>query len=465
MVNNTAVNANIYFNNGNISSKVIVDGESIQAYQESTATLNLTVTDDNGNSLDFRVSPFIIKINDEQITTKYANGTITSTFDVSYEPNEYNIVIGYNERLMGEVILPNLKLTVYDSGFLSYSDVQEKIDAARVGKTITIDAPVVRKSSEDVIVIPSNKRGLTLDLNGNMINAKGGRVFSLENVAVVATIKNGIITNVGNPSVSNDNVEGRIAYLNNSNLQFDNVNFTDSIAPSNGAAATGSFILAFADESNTKFLSLNDCNIINCSGTFINNVKYNVYLNDNVNFENNNLYLSYSSSWNSLIANGGYLEVKNSKFINNLCNWACIDGQSQALPTGVYGNSFLTDCEEIVVENTTFINNTRGSKAGAIHTKGKTTITDSTFINNHIGSGYNNGGAVSSDVGALTIEKSIFVNNSANVGWSGAEEGTAIYNGDGDLTIKNSIIISNVTDVSAVYNEAEDVTIDINGNY
>ena len=458
--------ANIYIEGGKLNSSLYVTGADVAVDQESPVTLTYNVTDDMGNSIDFKNSPFIMSINDERITTTFGNGTLSASFDASYDPGEYPINITCDEtNLMAGATITKNTLTVNDIGLLNYIQVQDMIDDARTGATIKIDGPVFRGASEDNIVI--NKSGITLDFNGNTLNAKSGRVFNIDNVQNVK-IQNAVITNVGNKQAYNDNVEGRVAFINNSYVEISNVNFTDSIAPSNGYAASGSFILAFSEEADSV-LKMDNCNIENCSGTFINSIKNNVYL-DNVNFENNNLYLGYSSSWNSLIADGGYLEVRNSKFINNTPNFAAIDGQSQSLPTGVYGSTFLTNNDELIIDNCTFINNSKGSK-GAVHTNNNTKITNSIFIGNSANSYSGYGGAIRSDNGYLDIEKCIFVNNSAYYSvssWSGSvsgNDGTAIYNTNGDLNIKDSLIISNITQFSAIYNTASDVSIDINGNY
>ena len=131
-------------------------------------------------------------------------------------------------------------------------------------------------------------------------------------------------------------------------------------------------------------------------------------------------------------------------------NFAAIDGQSQSLPTGVYGSTFLTNNDELIIDNCTFINNSKGSK-GAVHTNNNTKVTNSIFIGNSANSYSGYGGAIRSDNGYLDIEKCIFVNNSAYYSvssWSGSvsgNDGTAIYNTAGDLYIKDSIIISNIT--------------------
>ena len=468
MENITAKAADIYINRGKFYGPLYVTGENVSADQESPVTIEYTVTDDMGNSVDFLNSPFVMTINDETIRTTYGNGTLSASFDASMDPGVYPITVSCDTtNMIEEPVITENTLTVNDIGLINYAALQAMIDAAEDGATIKIEGPIFRSSEEDQIII---NKTVTIDLNGYTLNAKEGRVFYVDNQGI-ATIKNGEITNVGNKRVANDNVEGRIAFINSTGIMnFSKVYFTNSIAPSNGYAATGSFIIVYGvGEDSTAFLNLEDCKIENCSGTFVNNVKGDVVIDGTI-FENNNLYLGYSSSWNALIADGGFLRVIDSSFVNNTPNFAVIDGQSQSLPMGIYGDTYLSYNEPLSVENCIFINNTQGSK-GAIHTYNDTTITDSVFIGN-VARGYSGyGGAIRSEEGKLDIDKSVFINNSAYYSvssWSGSvsgNDGTAIANYDGDLTIKNSMIISNITQFAAVYNTADDVNIDINGNY
>ena len=163
--------ANIYIEGGKLNSSLYVTGSDVAVDQESPVTLTYNVTDDMGNSIDFKNSPFIMSINDERITTTFGNGTLSSSFDASYDPGEYPINITCDEtNLMAGATITKNTLTVKDIGLLNYIQVQDMIDEARTGATIKIDGPVFRGASEDNIVI--NKSGITLDFNGNTLNAK-----------------------------------------------------------------------------------------------------------------------------------------------------------------------------------------------------------------------------------------------------------------------------------------------------
>jgi hypothetical protein len=252
MENIQSLTADVYFNNGKLNSSLKVVGDNVVADEEAPVNIALNVTDDNGNSIDFRVSPFTMTIDDENIPISYGNGTITASFDASYDPADYPITINYDDsKLLGDVIIPEMNLTVNDVGLIKYKDVQEKIDAATIGSTVSIDGDVYRGQSESIVV----NKYITLDFNGNTIYAKSGKVFDIPGRGFV-TIKNAVITGVDNPSVSVYNSEGRIANVSGI-VTFEDVTFVNNKAPNMGSSAKGSFILALFEDS---YVELKDCN-------------------------------------------------------------------------------------------------------------------------------------------------------------------------------------------------------------
>ena len=466
--NNTAKDivsdaADIYFSSGKLYTPLYVSGENITVNQEDTVNIIYNVTDDMGNTIDFATSPFKMMINDEIIPIKYGNGTISTSFDASYKPDTYPINVSCDEtNLINGTVITDNTLTIKDLGLISYADVQEMIDKANENEIVTITRPVFRKNDEESIVL---NKTLIIDFNGNSINAKNGKVFDVTGVSPI--IRNVVVTNIGNKDTALRNTEGRLFNLTDASLEVENSSFINNIAPNLGSSASGSFILLM----NNNYLKLNNCNVINSSGTFINNIDSRVYI-DGCNFENNNLYSTYSDNWNAIIANGGYMEVNNSRFINNTPNWAVIDAQSQLLPSNIYSSTMLSYDKQLVIENTLFQDNIANKgKSGAVHASNDTRIYNSTFINNRNNGYFNYGGAVKSSDGSLNIDSCIFVNNSAYysvssyTGKVSASDATAIYNVKGDLNIKNSLIISNITEYSAIYNVASNVNIDVDGNY
>ena len=463
--NNTMENiqsnsANIYFNNGKINSTVLIKSQNYTVDQEDSVDLKIDLTDDNGNSIDFKTSPLNMTLNGETYTLPMANGSATKTIEATMDPGVYNITINCDTtNILSPINIPKVTLTVNDIGLVKYTNVSKLIDEAEAGSIVSINSLVARSSAEDSIVID---KAITLDFNGNTINAKKGRVFDITENADV-TIKNAVITNVGNPSTDSSNTEGRIAKVFGK-VKFENVLFENNTAPNFYSSASGSFILAYDTGSSVE---LEDCIINNCTGAFINNVESNVKIN-NSRFTNNNL----GSSYNAFIANGGLLTINNSLFKSNTVNLATIHGKSNKLASSAYTKDSMYTNKPLIITNTSFIDNYAGNGRGAaVNTQNNTNITDSIFIFNRINQANNMGGAILSEEGDLLIDRCVFVNNSARVATSIWDDettynnGTAIYNAEGGLIIRNSIIISNITEASAVQNGASNAIVTANNNY
>ena len=462
--NNTMENiqsnsANIYFYNGKINSTVLIKTQNYTVDQEDSVDVKIDLTDDKGNSIDFRTSPLNMTLNGETYTLPMVNGSATKTIEATMDPGVYNITINCDTtKILSPISIPKVTLTVNDIGLYKYTNVSKAIDDAPAGSIVNINSLVARSSIEDSIVID---KALTLDFNGNTINAKNGRVFDITENADV-TIKNAVITKVGNPSTNASNTEGRLAKVFGK-VKFENVTFENNTAPNFYSSASGSFILAYDTGSSVE---LEDCIINNCTGAFINNVESNVKIN-NSRFTNNNL----GSSYNAFIANGGLLTIDNSLFESNTVNIATIRGQSNKLASSAYTKDGTYTNKPLIITNTSFIDNYAGAGRGAaVNTQNDTNITDSIFIFNRINQANNMGGAILSERGDLLIDRCVFVNNSARVStsWDGVKtcnNGTAIYNAAGGLIIRNSIIVSNVTEATAVQNDASNAIVTANGNY
>ena len=449
-------NADIYFEYpGIIVSPVKITPHDASAIQYEDADITVDLTDDMGNTIAYKNGfEYIVSISEDELFR--GNYSKTETITANYEPGNYTIMIDYDDTVISDITVAPATLEVIKSDKLQYAAVQALIDEDTTG-TVTLDAEVRRGDEEESIVI---NKDMVIDGDGHTIDATQGRVFNITNGATV-TIKNVVITNVGNEAIANENVEGRLANLTKgTSLTLENVLFANNTAPSNYNAASGSFILAFAKnvaDEEQIIINMNNCTVTNTTGTFINAIDNVVMTIDGTKFVENKL----GSTYNSIIANGGKLTLTNSEFINNTANFAMINGQSQGLPMFVYGDSYLTYNKPLTVTNTTFIDNyASAGKGAAINTNNDTKVTDSVFIRNRQNAFSNRGGAIRSDAGLLEIENSIFVNNSAK-----DNHGSAISNEAGDLTITNSIIISNVAGVSSVYNYDEEAIVDADGNY
>ena len=184
----------------------------------------------------------------------------------------------------------------------------------------------------------------------------------------------------------------------------------------------------------------------------------------NSNFTNARSYAG------GIYVNGVVTNVSNSSFANYVAGGAGSPGYSAA--GGVFcamGGSTL------IIDNSTFINNT-APKAGAILAQrvNTVTITNSKFINNNAtGTGTSKtkgyGGAVliEQTTGESSIDKSVFINNTAvnggavgivnnkvsiknsNFTNNSATNGRAIFN-NGTLELSNNNITSNVAEIVSV---------------
>ena len=140
----------------------------------------------------------------------------------------------------------------------------------------------------------------------------------------------------------------------------------------------------------------------------------------------------------NLNSNSGNLVIENSKFINNTARQGVIKGNYNY---------------NINVKGTEFIDNTNtASYGGAIYTSGGIlNVTDCVFVNNKAA---RSGGAIY--VGyrtTATVEKSVFVNNTANT-MSDEYYGDAIYDGN-KLTVNNSVLLTNSNNF-LIYSDGED---------
>lgn len=133
------------------------------------------------------------------------------------------------------------------------------------------------------------------------------------------------------------------------------------------------------------------------------------------------------------IGNAGTLTVYDSNFINNTAS-----SSASAGAIWNYGENVL------IINNSTFTNNTADGDGGAIISKKSVTITNSTFTNNNA---YKGGAIMMSNEGILEIHNSIFINNTAS-------HGGAIYTTNPSNKIINSTFTYNNASTSggAIHN-------------
>ena len=425
---------------GYILSTVKLTAYDATVTQYEDVDIKVNLTDDMGNSILYGKFTYNVNIDDELVFS--GNASKTETLTANYEIGNYTIELLHDSDVYPSVIITNANLEVMESPLIKYARLQAMIDEDTTG-TIVLDKEVRRGSDEESVII---NKDIIIDANGLSINANGGRVFDIIDGAKV-TIKNIVITNVGNPNLNVNTAEGRLANISSGNVVFENLTFKDSEAP-DFTSQHGSFIHILPGNT----IEIKDSTITNTTGTFL-NLRNSTGIITNTIFEDND-----ATATSAIIANGGALTVKDSQFINNNALNSIIYGKSHQMnmfgpsPTTTFTSTSLT------VDNTTFTGNAVNNW-GVIGAESDTIITNSKFENNRL-TASKGGSAIYSNDGKLTVQKSIFAGNTV----PGNNRGSIIYNANGDMDITSSILIAEGTQAS-VYNAASSVTATANGNY
>ena len=113
-----------------------------------------------------------------------------------------------------------------------------------------------------------------------------------------------------------------------------------------------------------------------------------------------------------------------------------------------YGGAIGCVGDYCTINNCNFINNTAKYYASAIYYNHDTQayIKNSNFFNNTITDGSGNGGVIHADDGSVTIDKSTFINNSAQ-----GTLGAVLYSNQKQVTITNSILLNNTGATNIIY--------------
>lgn len=138
-------------------------------------------------------------------------------------------------------------------------------------------------------------------------------------------------------------------------------------------------------------------------------------------FENNGDPINSPSTEDGGAIRGGEVRVTGSTFIGN---------------SAENGGAVYTGGDDAEVVGSTFTGNTATQGGGAI-SAGTTSVTGSTFVDNTVVDG--NGGAIEAD--AVDIIDSLFDGNTAGED----NDGGAVYTGDGSVTIDGSTFVRNTT--------------------
>ena len=261
------------------------------------------------------------------------------------------------------------------------------------------------------------------------------------------------VTGVGDVTLDADN-QGRLFYMNygdNANkIELHNLTLTN-------ATGYGAAVYSFANELILDNVTIKENNATgyliksngkltitgseiseSMSGDVIRQEANGDILIENSVFEDNVATDNYAYGVINIYSGSGKLVIEDSKFINNNTRQGVIKGNNKY---------------NIVVKGTEFTDNTNATSfGGAIYTSGvKLDITDCVFDNNKA---YKSGGAIY--VGrptTATVDKCIFIDNTANTMPNGNYYGDAIYN-ENKLTVNNSAFLGDANNYM-IYNKGE----------
>ena len=261
------------------------------------------------------------------------------------------------------------------------------------------------------------------------------------------------VTGVGDVTLDADN-QGRLFYMNygdNANkIELHNLTLTN-------ATGYGAAVYSFANELILDNVTIKENNATgyliksngkltitgseiseSMSGDVIRQEANGDILIENSVFEDNVATDNYAYGVINIYSGSGKLVIEDSKFINNNTRQGLIKGN----------NKYNID-----VKGTEFTDNTNATSfGGAIYTSGvKLDITDCVFDNNKA---YKSGGAIY--VGrptTATVDKCIFIDNTANTMPNGNYYGDAIYN-ENKLTVNNSAFLGDANNYM-IYNKGE----------
>ena len=175
------------------------------------------------------------------------------------------------------------------------------------------------------------------------------------------------------------------------------------------------------------------------------------------------------------------IEFKNINFVNGnlsgFSNGGAIDFAYGATGTAFINNCTFTNCHiggqggainnygyKLTINNSVFINNSAALSGAICIVGGETTVLNSIFINNSANSTYKAGvvgGAIKIQSGNATVLNCVFTGNNASLGGSAI----AAFNSAAGLVVNYCIFEGYPTNVSVIENTVSKITVDANYNY
>lgn len=465
----------------NYVNLVFMENSTVNLIYGETPSLNVTVTDDNGNILNGGIITFTA--NGEIIgTSNVVNGY--AVLNYASDVGRYLISGSYSESRNAEIQTGILNLFRYywyigDNG---YETLQDAIDNANSGDIIEgisnvyyYTSPIV--VNKNVTITAQNGATVVLDgsnNNGAIMEIRTGSIVYLVNITIANGYNRGngagiynhgdlyiynciIRDNLGldhaDPDIM-DYYRGGGLFIYDGSATIRNTTFLNNTAPFGGAIYVGG----------NSYLDVDNCTFIENSASTYNDGGGAIYNDGAVMLINNSVFIANNADEQhpTYIAGGtggaifsresSNANIYNSIFINNTAYYwgGAIKGGINDLINCTFINNTARSGGALqgkfnLVSNSIFRENKATYRGGVLDGEGSGNhIYNSTFINNE---GVE-GGAIFLGFGADSIiENSIFINNTG-------ENGGAIQNYHNDVDIINSIFINNTAiNGGAFYND------------
>ena len=412
----------------------------------------------------------IIKSDDEK--TSFTNG-ITIDKDITINGNGYTIDANNDGRIFTvaegvTLILNNIKLingnsdyggAIYNSGTLNANDVTFDNNTAvyRGGAVYNLGTVIADNSkftNNDITYRDSSN-----DYGGAALYNELDSISKVSNSVFVDNMKDFKQQGVGSSNERDLIVGGAVA--NKGNAEFIGCNFTNNIGRWGGAI----FNAGYDRKDNSTVLTIVDCYFESNSAIYGPGIEVQdaIFSVTGSKFVENGAAGKGDMSPNN--NDGGAINawglttegnITNSVFISNSAHFGgaidlgearyfnivnCTFENNTATYGGAIGASSQAGSADIVIADSTFINNVASNQGGAYQATLPTEIINSKFINNSAG---NWGGAIISSSDLIVSDSTFDGNDIVNRGSGSTDYGGAAIFSNGDLNVDNSVFTNNI---------------------
>jgi CSLREA domain-containing protein len=470
----TTISGGASFINGDVGGRggaIYTYGLTISGGMGATFTDNYA-TDDGGAIFSAGSNPVSIDgtvsfdNNDTSASADHNGGAIYAEGDLTLNPTSGSSTFQNSDAYHGGAIyLDGASITAtrgitFDTNTATSTGGAIRIsggtltDATFSNNHVTGDDGGAIHNSTNLLTINGSSNTFSNNYSGNGAGDQGGVIYSTGPL----TISNADFT--ARIDLVNSAYEGGAIFVNDTGdvLTLDNVTFDDFKAGNVGGA------IRMYGGTLTN-ITITDCDVPNDGGAIFNSGAA-LTINGTSNTFTNNDGGTGSGDQGGAIYTSSSLSVSGTTFTNN----DAYEG----------GAIFITDLQTLTITDSEFDTNTAANVGGAIRSYGAT-IDTSTFVNNSVSGGGNDGGALYSSK-SITVSNSTFSANSVTdrggaIWLSGnstivnttfynnsAGTGEAIYNNSGTTTVENSIVAKSTASSSLCYNiTSSDYNLQYNG--